>query len=92
MRSRRTAVLAKAGLRVTHALLMKPWHKPWRAQALEALVERTEGDVRACLGTLQLLARAADVRAATAGHRDRGASAFGIWQSLFSNRVRSASC
>ncbi|KAK9821413.1 hypothetical protein WJX81_000979 [Elliptochloris bilobata] len=60
--------------------------------ALAALVERTDGDVRACLNTLQLLARAgrpvrvADVKAAAAGHKDMTASAFGLWHDLFSDR------
>ena len=66
---------------------------PALLQALAALVERAQGDVRACLNTLQLLARAgrpvrlADVKAAAAGHKDIAASAFGLWQDLFSDRV-----
>lgn len=57
-------------------------------------MDRAEGDVRACLNTLQLLARSgrpvrvADVRAATAGHKDQAASVFSLWQDLFSDRVR----
>lgn len=49
--------------------------------------------MRACLNTLQLLSRSgrpvrvADVRAATAGHKDQTGSVFSLWQDLFSDRV-----
>lgn len=63
-------------------------------QALVTLADRTEGDVRCCLNTLQFLGRrrgavrAADIASACAGHKDIATSAFSVWQQLFWQRVR----
>lgn len=60
------------------------------------LAERTEGDVRCCINTLQFLARqkrvvrVADVATAGAGHKDISKGAFDIWQQLFWLRVCSS--
>ena len=64
------------------------------AQALMALAEQTECDVRSCLHTLQFLSRRqravrpADVDAARVGQKDITKNAFSTWQELFWLRVR----
>ena len=62
-------------------------------QALAALCEGTEQDMRACLNTLQFLARRclrvqlADVEGAAIGQKDISRSAFTLWQRLLSGKV-----
>lgn len=57
------------------------------------LADRTEGDVRCCLNTLQFLGRrrgavrSADAASACAGHKDIATSAFAMWQQLLWQRV-----
>ena len=72
---------------------------PWQhdacasVQALAALCEGTEQDMRACINTLQFLARrcdrvrVADVEGAAIGHKDVTRSAFTLWQQLLSAKV-----
>lgn len=58
------------------------------------LCDRTEHDVRACLNTLQFLAKRSqkignsDVRGVQCGQKDMVKSAFGVWQELFTRTVR----
>ena len=65
-------------------------------QALAALCEGTQQDVRACLNTLQLLSRKcthvrlADVEAAAIGQKDLTRSAFSLWERLLTASVRPA--
>ena len=62
-------------------------------QALASLCEGTEQDMRACLNTLQFLARRcervrlADVEGAAIGQKDVTRSAFSLWQRLLSSKV-----
>lgn len=62
-------------------------------QALAALAEGAQADVRACLNALQFLARrcsrvrVADVEREAGGHKDLTRSAFSLWQQLLSSRV-----
>ena len=68
------------------------------AQALAALCEGTEADIRSCLNTLQFLSRRCqhvrlgDVQSAAAGRKDVTRSAFSLWQRLLCERVRSRIC
>ncbi|KAK9809883.1 hypothetical protein WJX72_001010 [[Myrmecia] bisecta] len=63
-------------------------------QALQALCERTEGDVRSCLNTLQFLARRtrrvrlAHIQALQIGQKDMSKGAFTVWQELFQKRAK----
>lgn len=65
-------------------------------QALMALAEQTECDVRSCLHTLQFLSRRqravrpADIDAARVGQKDITRNAFSAWQELFWLRVSQA--
>lgn len=67
-------------------------------QAMMTLCDRTEHDVRACLNTLQFLAKRTrkignlDVRGVQCGQKDMVKSAFGVWQELFSHAVRHPAC
>ena len=62
-------------------------------QALMALAEQTECDVRSCLHTLQFLSRRqrtvrpADIDGARVGQKDITKNAFAAWQELFWLRV-----
>lgn len=57
------------------------------------LAERSAGDVRCCLNTLQFLGRrrgavrAADAAGACAGHKDVQQAAFSVWEQLLWTRV-----
>ena len=67
-------------------------------QALHALCALTERDVRACLSTLQLLARrharvqAHHVEGVALGHKDITRSIFTMWQALLTGSVRPVHC
>ncbi len=58
------------------------------------LCERTEHDVRLCLNTLQFLSkrtraiRSSHVSGVQCAQKDMVKSAFGIWQELFTDKVR----
>lgn len=62
-------------------------------QGLATLAERSAGDVRCCLNTLQFLGRrgravrAADVASTCAGHKDITRGAFAVWEQLLWTRV-----
>jgi chromosome transmission fidelity protein 18 len=62
-------------------------------QALMALAEQTDCDVRSCLHTLQFLSRRtrtvrpADIDGARVGQKDVTKNAFAAWQELFWLRV-----
>jgi len=66
---------------------------PADTRALGALSERTEGDVRACLNTLQMLSQEGrgltlvDVTGGGAGDKDSTVQARGVWASLLSGHV-----
>lgn len=62
-------------------------------QALTALCERTEHDVRSCLNTLQFLSkrtkaiRSLHVSGVQCAQKDMVKSAFGVWQDLFKDKA-----
>lgn len=62
-------------------------------QALVALAERADCDVRSCLNTLQFLAKrggrikTADITSLNMGQKDMTKGAFAVWTQLFSTKV-----
>lgn len=67
-------------------------------QALAVLAERSAGDVRCCLNTLQFLSRrrrtvkSGDVAGVCAGHKDVQQGAFAVWEQLLWTRVSACCC